>query len=123
MSGMYQAVVQQVLNVMIIIMASFLILFTLLLIVLHFITNAVNKRMQQIRQQILRLIKVACAVVHLTSAEPLKAPPVTPLPYSLYLLTARWIAAAFISLVRLLYFDLVIMLSAANMQLYSCFAL
>ena len=56
MSGMYQAVVQQVLNVMIIIMASFLILFTLLLIVLHFITNAVNKRMQQIRQQILRLI-------------------------------------------------------------------
>ena len=53
---MYQQVVQQIVDGMILVMASILIAFTLLLIVLHFITNTTQERMQRIRQQILRLI-------------------------------------------------------------------
>lgn len=62
---MYQVIVQQIVNAMIIVMASILIVFTLLLLLLHFVTNAEHKRMQRIRQQILRLISPEVKIEYL----------------------------------------------------------
>lgn len=53
---MFQQIVQQAVNLLIVVMASILFCFTLLLVVLHFVTNATQERMQRIRKQILRLL-------------------------------------------------------------------
>ena len=59
------AFVQQTVDLLIVIMAVLLALFTAALLVLHFITNATQKSMQRIREQVLRVISADAQIAYL----------------------------------------------------------